>query len=262
MRRLGAIAIVATLLAGCGSQGTLPTAPKPTPSQAPGQVVGIPTPGFGNGGEDANAQRLLKAMGQAQSALQSATCEATMYCRGGKGTKPKPLPDLGGEWEATTVYKQIYKKTERYRIEVTQCSNPNSIGMKMLVQGNRAQVKLSGLLGMLPLNMDLGDKLMLNFRGHRLDAGSLGGLARRFGNGDPQARYAGELMVDGQPVDLVEIPRAPSFDKAIVKEVIGLDRQTHLPRYHAMHTAQRKVYELKLKNLRVNVSVPDSKLEL
>jgi hypothetical protein len=261
MWRLGAIVIGATLLAGCGTQGSLPIAPVPS-DEPPAQVIGVPTPGVGNPGEDPNARRLLQAMAQAQSALQTATCEAVMYCRGGQGNRPKALPDLGGEWEATTTYKQIFKKTERYRIEVTQCSNPNSVGMKMLVQGNRAQVKLPGLLSVLPISKGLGDKEMLNFRGHRLDAGSLGGLARRFGSGDPQARFVGEQVVDGVALDMVEIPHAPSFDRTIVKEVLGFDRQTHLPRYHAMHTAKRKVYELKLRNLKINAPVADSKLEL
>jgi hypothetical protein len=61
---------------------------------------------------------------------------------------------------------------------------------------------------------------------------------------------------------VVEIPHAPSFDPAIAKEVLGIDRQTHLVRYHAMFTPQRKVYEMKIKKLRPNAGVADSQFEI
>jgi hypothetical protein len=172
------------------------------------------------------------------------------------------LPDLGGEWEATTVYQVAYKRSERYRIDVTQCSNPASVGMKIAVDHEHAQVRLTGVLGLVPIGLDMGDSKMLNFRGHRLDQGSLTGLARRLGNGEPTARFAGEMNMDGAICDVVEIPHAPSFDPAIAKEVLGIDRQTHLVRYHAMFTAQRKVYEMKIKKLRPNAGVTDNQFEI
>ena len=103
---------------------------------------------------------------------------------------------------------------------------------------------------------------MLNFRGHRLDAGSLGGLARRFGQGDPDARYLGAMVQDGEPLELVEIPRAPAFDRTIVREVLALDARTHLVRYHAMFTAQRKVYEMRIRKLKANAAVSESRMAL
>lgn len=263
MRNLRAIAIVgAVLLTGCGSAGTPTTAPTPHAPVQPAQVIGIPQPGFTNQGEDPNAQQILRAMGQATNSLGTATYDGVMYCRGGKGTKPKALPDLGGEWEATTVYQVAYKRSERYRIDVTQCSNQASVGMKIAVDHARAQVRLTGVLALLPINLDMGDSKMLNFRGHRLDSGSLTGLAHRFGSGEPTAHFAGQMEMDGAQCDVVEIPHAPSFDAAIAKEVLGIDRQTHLVRYHAMFTAQRKVYEMKIKKLRVNATVSDSTFQI
>lgn len=265
MRKLGTIAILSTvLLAGCGSQGTSPTAPsRPTAPRPTPTPIGIPPTGAPTAPGAADANRLLVAMGQAQAALKSATCEAYMYCRGGVGNKPKGLPDLGGEWEVNTVYKMQYKAAgERYRIDVTQCTNKNSVGMKMAVKGTRAQVKLSGLLSVLPLSFDLGDKELLNFRGHRLDTGSMGGLAKRFGQGDPDARLVGEMPLDGTVLDIIEIPRAPNFDKTIAREVLGIDRTTKLVRYHAMFTTKRRVYEMKFKTMRPNAAVSDSQFTL
>jgi hypothetical protein len=263
MRNVRAMAILgAVLLTGCGSAGTPTTAPTPHVPVQPTQVIGIPQPGSTGQGEDPNAQQILRAMGQATNALSTATYDGVMYCRGGKGTKPKVLPDLGGEWEATTVYQVAYKRSERYRIDVTKCSNPASVGMKLSVDHTHATVRLTGVLGLVPLGIDMGDSKMLNFRGHRLDAGSLTGLARRFGNGEPTAHFAGQMELDGAACDVVEIPHAPSFDAAVSKEVLGIDRQTHLVRYHAMFTPQRKVYEMKIQKLRPNAAVTDSKFEI
>jgi hypothetical protein len=263
MRKLGTIVILGTsLLAGCGTQGvsTTPRPPRPEPT-AP--AIGIPVPGVGGAQPGAgNVQQLMQTMARAHAELKSATSEVAMYCRGGVGTKPKGLPDLGGEWEVTTTYKMSYKKTERYRIDVTKCTNPNSVGMKMAVTGTQANVRLGGFLSMVPISRSLSDKDMLNFRGHRLDTGSLTGLARRLNNNDPQARLAGEMVLDGAALDVVEIPHAPSFDKTIAREVVGIDRATKLIRYHAMYTATRKVYELKFKALRPNAAVSDSQFSL
>ena len=232
-----------------------------TPAATP-DVIGIPTPGFNNEGGDPNAQKLLTAMGAATTALGSATYEGVMYCRGGKGNRPKALADLGGEWEATTVYQTGYKRGDRYRIDVTKCTNPVSVGMSMAVEHSQAHVKLPGVLGFLPISLDLGDSKMLNFRGHRLDVGSLSGLGKRFGAGDPTARFVGGMSLDGATLDVVEMPHAPSFDKTIAKEVLGIDKVSHLIRYHAMYTAERKVYEMKMLKFKPNASVSDSRFEL
>lgn len=251
--------LAALMLAGCGAEPSLPVAPKPyRPLPAP-LPIGIPP----YGGQPApqapgsSAQALLMEMGQAVGAMRSARYTGVMYCRGSVGNKPKGVDKLAnGEWEVTSTYQVRYQRPEAYRIEVTKCTNQNSVGMKMVVRNDRAEVKLPGLLGLINVSLSLGDAQMKNFRGHRLDEGSLTGLARRFSNPPaPDARLVGEMPLSGRMLDLVEIPRAPSFDRTLLKEVIGIDRQTRLPLLHGMFTAERKVYEMKITQIQPNADV-------
>lgn len=269
MRALGRIGtslgcLVVLGLAGCGAEPTLPVAPRPVRPLPPAAPIGIPPYGQAGPGMPApgapaagQAQALLAEMGRAVGALRSASYQGVMYCRGSVGNKPKGLSALSnGEWEATSTYQVRYQRPEAYRIEVTKCTNQNSVGMKMVVRNDRAQVKLPGILGMLKISLSLGDAQMKNFRGHRLDEGSLTGLARRFSSPPaPDARLVGEMNVSGRMLDLVEIPRAPSFDKTVLKEVIGVDRQTRLPLLHGMFTGERKVYEMKITQIQLNADV-------
>lgn len=266
---LGCVAVMA--IAGCGAQPTLPTAPKRPRPTPPSQVIGVPgypqpgqpgmpgQPGAANG----QAQALLTEMGRAVSGLRSASYQGILYCRGSFGNKPKSLPNLNGEWEATSHYQVDYKRPEAYRIEVTKCTNTNSVGMKIVIHQNQAQVKLPGLLGMVKFDFTLDSKEMKNFRGHRLDVGSISGLAKRFATAPvPEARLVGEMAQSGRMLDLVEITRTPDFDRTIVKELIGVDRQSRLPLLHAMYTSQRKVYEMKIPSIRQNGTVREDFDEL
>jgi hypothetical protein len=272
MRRVWPLLMVGALLgAGCGSQGSSAVAPRPLPT--PDQHVSLPD-GYGAqpgasapgaaGKPDAQAQALLAQMNQALQAMRGASYGATMYCRGAWGHKPNKLAlQANGEWEATTVYTALYKQPGIYRIAVSTCTNAASNGMKMLVRQQQVQVKLTGLLSVLPISKTLDDPEVKNFRGHRLDETSFEGLGRRFGAQPPaDARLTGQAALEGRTVDLIEVPHAPSFDRAIQREVIGLDRQTHLPLYDAMFTAQEKVWELKLRNLKTNVAVSEADLAL
>ncbi|HEY9721585.1 MAG TPA: hypothetical protein V6D47_06205 [Oscillatoriaceae cyanobacterium] len=270
-----ALVLLSLLLAGCGTAGG-PVPYAPVNNDAPVQVIGIPTLGAAPMGTtpigsapvgsapQGQAQQALMAMGAAVRALSSARYDGVMYCRGSVGNRPAALPQLpDGTWEATTNYHIEFRQPQTYRIQVTTCTNPKSNGMKMVVQGDQASIKLTGLLGLATFHKSLGDSQMLNFRGARLDQGSLDGLASRFGSGPvPDARWIGMTPVDGQPLELIEIPHAPPGDPAIVREVIGLDPQTHLPRLDAEFTATQKVYEMKIQNWIANPSLPDSDFTL
>lgn len=244
-------------LVGCGAErsplSVRPAGPPATSLTVPGTATSAP---------DMPAITLLFAMGEAERRLQSAVFEGHMYCRGGVGKKPKALTTLpGGEWEARNTYDAAFRRPAVTRIEVTAATNPAAVGMRLRVEGTQASVKMPGLLGALTIRKQLGDSEMLNFRGHRLDALSLGGLAKRF-SGAADARLLGETVYDNHTLDLVEIPRGPAFDKAVTREVLGIDRLTHLPLLHAMYAGKQLVYELKLEGFAANVKVSEDQLKL
>lgn len=250
----------ALLLAGCGAE-PLPLAPdvdyEPSPPVSlPPWPHGPQQPGVGAPGADAKAQALLAEMARATSQLRSASYTGLLYCRGSVGNKPAALKMDKGEWEVYSTYKTQFKAPGTYRVDVTKCTNPKSVGMAIYIVKDKAQVRLPGVLGLMKMSFNLQDKEMLNFRGHRLDHGSIDGLAKRLAQPPaPEARWAGEATIEGRLVDIVEIAKAPSFDKTVVKEVVGIDRQNKMPILHAMFTAQRKVYEMKMQNFRVNASI-------
>lgn len=247
------------ILSGCGAQPSLPVAPKvPKP---PKQVVGIPTPGAGGAQPGAPAgavDALLAQMVAAERTLQSASWKGMMYCRGSWGNKPKNLNKLAnGEWEAHSTYQTTYKKPEHYKVAITACTNPASIGVQMLIKNQNVKAKLPGLLGVVPFERTLADKELKNFRGHRLDYGTFNGIAKRLGAlPAPDAKVVGQMPLENRVLDLIEFNRTPAFDRTIVKEVVGIDRTTHLPLYHAMYTGERKVYELKYMSLKTGISIP------
>lgn len=254
---IGALGLL--ILTGCGAQPTLPEAPKAP--RKPKQVVGIPMPGAGGaqpGAPAGQVDALLAQMATAQRNLQTASWKGMMYCRGSWGSKPKVLKALAnGEWEAHSTYQTTFKRPEHYRVTITACTNPASIGVRMLIKQQNVTAKLPGLLGVVPFNKTLADKETKNFRGHRLDDGSFDGIVKRLGKlPAPDAKLTGEMRMENRVLDVVEFARTPAFDRTIVKEVVGIDRTTKLPLYHAMYTAERKVYELKYMSLKTGVSIP------
>ena len=254
---VGALGLL--ILTGCGAQPTLPEAPK-VPRQ-PKQVVGIPFPGAGGampGAPAGQVDALLAQMVTAQKSLSTASWKGMMYCRGKWGSKPKVLATLpNGEWEAYSTYQTTYKRPEHYRVTITACTNPNSIGVRMLIKGQSVTAKLPGLLGVVPFQKTLADKETKNFRGHRLDDSSFEGIVKRLGmKPAPDAKIMGQMTLENRVLDVVEFTRTPAFDRTIVKEVLGIDRTTKLPLYLAMYTAERKVYELKYMNFKSGVSIP------
>lgn len=237
------------LVVGCGREEGLPRAP--IGDSGNGQSVGLP-----NGEHrylDQKGIDLLIAMGRAQRALTGATYEARLFSRGAAGKKPAAVPWAGqGEWEGRVTCRVAYVAPGRYLMEWVGATDPALIGLKALLGPAGAGVRLPGLLaGAIVRHRPLDHPDLSTYRGHPLawltPAATVARLA-----GAASARYVGETRLDGQLLDLVEIPQSPPFDPLIAREVVGLERGTQRLRSHGMYTSEGLAYQFQAINLHAN----------
>ena len=75
--------------------------------------------------------------------------------------------------------------------------------------------------------------------------------------GAATARAVGETRVDGEPLDLYEIARTPTFDALVSREVVGLAKNGRRLRLHAMYAGEQKVFEALVMSVRDDSALPD-----
>jgi hypothetical protein len=256
----GSLAILGMLLlAGCGTHGggLVPVAPPAPPSVE----IGMPTVSDA-ATPDQQAIQLTFAMAKAVKALPGASYEASTYCRGDFGQRPKgvkALPD--GSWEARGTAAELFRAPAEYHLERANDGDPRTAGYKLHVTGEAVELKAPGLRGMFVGHAKLGDASMLDFRGQRRDATDFVGLARRLA-GAANARYLGQEPLDGTQLDLVEIPRTPREDAAITREVLGLEANTHLPLVVRRYAGKTLVFERVLHTFNVAAKVQGADLAI
>ena len=254
------IAILAAmlLLGGCGADPAGLFEPDPGVRESmdlPEQLRGAP---------DQDALDRLMGMARAHKALAGAAFTARTYARGTfGGKKPKDAPwATGAEWEGRTVWEVAYAPPATYRLKAVDSTVKDRVGFRALLTPTGATVRYPGLPGLIARKRDLQHADLLDFRGHALahltPAATIARLA-----GGATARLTGESRVDGQVVDLVEIPRTPAFDPEVAREVLGIERGTHVLRLHAMFDAEgRKVYEQQILGFKAQAGAAIGKLAL
>jgi hypothetical protein len=247
------------LLAGCGTHGGgFPSTQVPAP---PPTEIGMPTVTEA-GSPDQQAIALTFAMAKAVKALPGASYEATTYCRGDYGQRPRgvsALPD--GSWEARGTAVETFRAPAEYKLERANDGDPRQAGYKLHITGDAVELRAPGWRGMLAGHAKLGDVAMLDFRGQRRDATDFAGLARRLA-GAANARYRGQEDLAGATLELVEIPRTPREDAAITREVLGLDVNTHLPLLVRRYAGRTLVFERALKSFNVLAHVQAADLAI
>lgn len=258
MSRALALLAVALLSGGCGAVPADLMGPEPGIKEA----IDYPSEGFGQPDQDA-LDRLM-AMARAQQATAGASYTARVYSRGTfGGEKPKDAPWAGGaEWEGRTVWEVDYTGPGSYRMKAVDSTVKQRVGFRVLLEPGGATVRYPGLRGLIAHKRDLQHADLLDFRGHALAKLTPQATVARLA-GAATGRMVGETRLDGAVLDLIEIPRTPSFDPAIAREVLGVARDGAGLRLHAMYDAEgRKVYEHQILGFRARTGAAVVKLAL
>ena len=239
-------------VAGCGADpGRLLDPSDPVREQ-------LAYPAEGLGAPDQDALDRLMAMERAHRAVAGASYSARVYARGSLGgAKPKEAPWAGGaEWEDLTVWEVAYARPDVHRLKAVEGTLKGRVGLRVLLEPGHATVRYPGLRGLIAHERDLQHEDLIDQRGHALAELTLQATVGRLA-GSATARLVGETRLDGVPLDLVEIPRTPAFDREVAREVVGIARQGAVLRLHAMYDAAgRKVYEQQVLGFRAQAAAP------
>lgn len=246
--RAVSVLFIGLLLAGCGAD---PSGVADYDLAAPvREPIGFPTAPYQ--GPDTDAVTLLGDLARWQRGLAGAAYTAKVYSRGAAGgKKPAGLPWAGGgEWESRTTWEVAYTRPGTYKFKAIESLQTGVAGLRIAFDAKGASLRPPGLGGLIARKRDLLHADLADCRGWSIAALTPGATATRL-TAAASARIVGETRLDGVVLDLVEVPRTPSFDPEVVREVLGLERGSHALRLHQAFAGDgRKVYEQLLLGLR------------
>jgi len=214
-----------TALAGCGSDRHSGP-PTTLPTQAP---MPLPLPGT-QPDNPAAAWQWVDRVLRTHQAVRAYESQLAFYQKSAT-EEIRGMYDLRG------------KQPRLLRIQILEGA---SKGAKLLWQGGRTiKVRAAGLLGAIPIDLDLTDKRIISIRGYTLAQTDLQSLLAMLSNPAAQARFLGEQGGFGY----VEV-RGPHLLPGCVSMVVRVDGRTGYVRTIEMSDRREVVFRMELRTFR------------
>lgn len=120
-----------------------------------------------------------------------------------------------------------------------------------------------GLASFVVLTVPMSDERLLSRRDYRLDQIDINATIKRLAQPNLGAKVLGKSKIEGKEVAIVEYRNTPGhFDKTITRELLGIDMQTGLFRFHEMYVGNDMVYSIRVPQLSVNVKLPAKAMDV
>lgn len=214
-----------TFLSACGG-GSPSTPPATTPTQAP-----LPMPLPGQLPADPAAARMwTERVLRTHQAVRAYESQLAFFQKSGR-EEIRGLYDLRG------------KQPRLLRIHILEGA---SKGAKLLWQGGSTiKVRAAGLLGAIPIDLDLTDKRLVSIRGYTLAQTDLQSLLAMLSNPGAQTRFLGEQGGFGY----IEV-RGNHLLPGCVSMVVRVDARTGYVRTIEMSDPREVVFRMELRTFR------------
>ncbi|MEB3223466.1 MAG: hypothetical protein VKS61_15440 [Candidatus Sericytochromatia bacterium] len=231
--------ILGTLVLALGltACGNAPTAPRPARTATAAlpqgaQPVQMP-PVAGGAPQDPQAIRALVAAAHARAPGLDATIET--YDKGPRG-------------QETNIVKLIYKKPQTMRVEMVKATGVTQ-GARILWTGTET-LRIKPTFLPMAVEKRIDDEQTVSKNGWTIRHTGVHALFKVLLDPAAQVRHAGSLMVDGRPLEALEVRSAES-PSGITHEVIGIDPVKQLPVMRAIYRGQQLLYRATLKQMTV-----------
>ena len=276
--------VAALVLAGCGAD-KLPTTPKRSTGGArfqdgamvPGMggpaLPGMPGPNgqmmgpngpmmMGPNGQpmgNPEGAALLQAIRNVITQVNGFDAQIRSYTQGHykQGQKVSELR------KSTTEARLIWVKPLKLRAEVIETTNPLLVGAAMATSdGKNVTARARGILGLIPIHMQVTDPKLGNNRNHTLPESNPKAMIERLTSPAAVWTVIGDETVEGTPCKVIQVEGAKRIDREITREVIAIDPQQMTLRRVLMFTGTTKVVDHQLLKFKWNPKVSSSSFEL
>lgn len=196
------------------------------------------------------AQKILLKSKQTYDGLKNMTANITMYTKRNDKTSPKATPIVNGE------FKYIFQPPRTEVFFVTKHSISLAIGAKMVWKGEqKATVKAAGALGLLPMELDLGDSKMTTNRNWRFDQLDHIGVLSRALDKKAVVELAGKSNIGGKDAFMIKV-KGTGVDDLVTEENIAVDAKTFLIIADEMYSGEELVFQTKINIESTNSTLP------
>lgn len=167
-----------------------------------------------------------------------------------------------GKYNAT--FEAQFKKPGVTRLEIKKHTNSMFVGAKLVYTAGSGQVtgRPGGALSFMKKTLPLSDDMVTSRRDYRLDQIDPLAIVSRLVRPELKPKLLGKTTVNGRSVAVLEFTGHDHFDKKITKELLGIDLEDHFVRIHEMYEGSQLVYSLKIQNLQLNATIPESQFTL
>ena len=178
------------------------------------------------------------------------TANITLYTKRNDKTAPKATPIVNGE------FKYIFQPPRIEVFYVTKHSISLAIGAKMVWKGEqKATVKAAGALGLLPMELDLGDSKMTTNRNWRFDQLDHIGILSRALDKKAVVELAGKSNIGGKDAFMIKV-KGTGVDDLVTEENIAVDAKTFLIIADEMYSGEELVFQTKINIESTNSTLP------
>lgn len=202
------------------------------------------------------SQKILLKTKQTYDGLKNYSATITMYSKRNDKVAPKANPAINME------FKYIYQPPRLSVFNVVKHNISLVVGAKMIWDGGEsAKVKASGVLGFIPIEMQLSDEKMTTNRNWRFDQLDHVAMLARANDPKTKVELAGKTLVNGKDAYMLKLTNN-GLDDAVTEEHLAIDAKTFMVVADEMYAGSDLIFQFKMNVEGTNITIPAGTMEL